>query len=60
MVRRSTILLCFATAFFSVSATAQDRPKDAAELVRSELVGHGYVADDLADLVLKDPSAEYE
>ncbi len=54
MVRRSTILLCFATAFFSVSATAQDRPKDAAELVRSELVGHGYVADDLADLVLKD------
>ena len=54
MVRRSTILLCLAAAVFSFSATAQDRPKDAAELVRAELIGHGYVAEDLADLVVKD------
>ncbi len=54
MFRRSALLLCFSTAFFSVSATAQDRHKDPAALVRSELIGHGYVAEDLADLVVKD------
>lgn len=54
MLRIPKFLLCLATAFFSFSAIAQDRPKDPAELVRAELVGQGYVAEDLADLVVKD------
>ncbi len=33
---------------------AQDKPNDPAMLARARMVGHGYVAEDLADLVVKD------
>lgn len=54
MNRISALLLCLAAAFPASLLNAQERPKDPMELVRVQLVGAGYLPEDLADLVEKD------
>lgn len=54
MFRFSWIPCLLAIAFQPLAANAQERPKDPAATARERLVGHGYHAEDLADLVVKD------
>lgn len=51
---RSVLLFFVAATFSNFQSSAQERPKDAAELARTSLVDKGYKAEDLADLVVKD------
>ena len=54
-MQRLPIIACLMSAFLLHGpAQAQQRPTDAAAIARERLVDHGYKADDLADLVVKD------
>jgi len=54
-MQRLPIIACLMSAFLLHGpAQAQQRPTDAAAIARERLVDHGYKAEDLADLVVKD------
>lgn len=52
--RISTVLVLLAACFHGSAQTSPPAPGDHAERARGLLVGKGYVAEDLADMVLKD------